>query len=121
MKYKNSEMDSMIQSASPFLERRDLIGYAAARNVRVLMDAAREYLMRKEEIVREHGRPELDGDGNPTGNYTMDVEGNEDAVRELASYGDIEHEADVFKIKYEKAIDRLSGNEILSIDWMFDD
>lgn len=121
MKLKNAQMDAMIQSLRPHLGRRDVIGYAAARNTRVLTDAACEYLMRKDEVVREHGIAEMDADGNPTGRFVMDVAGNEDAMRELEEWGAIEHEADLFTLKYDEAIGKLSGQELLSIDWMFED
>lgn len=36
-------------------------------------------------------------------------------------YANIEHDVEIFKIKYDKVIGVLTGSEILEIDWMLED
>lgn len=123
MKYKNIEMEQMIDSLSKFLGRSDIIGYAAARNTRILRDEAQEYLKKRDELVGKYGRPKVDEEGNPTGliELRIDSEAFAEYAREIEEFALIEHEVDLFKLNYEKAIDRISGADLLEIEWMFED
>lgn len=121
--YKNIEMEQMIASLEPLLERTDKIGYAAARNTRILQSCAREYLERREQLIAKHGTPQLDDEGNPTGVSEIRI-GSEEFhayAAEIEEWALIEHEPDVFKLKYEDVIDKLSGAQILAVDWMLED
>lgn len=42
-KFKNAEMDVMINQLKPVLSHRDKIGYIAARNYRILAECLTEY------------------------------------------------------------------------------
>ena len=42
--YSNAQMEQMLIALEPLLDRRDIVGYAAARNTRVLRAEALEYL-----------------------------------------------------------------------------
>ena len=121
--YKNIEMEQMIASLEPLLERTDKIGYAAARNTRILQSCAMEYLERREQLIAKHGTPRLDDEGNPTGVSEIRIGSEEfDAyAAEIEEWALIEHEPDIFKLKYEDVIDKLSGAQILAVDWMLED
>ena len=99
--YKNIEMEQMIASLEPLLERTDKIGYAAARNTRILQSCAMEYLERREQLIAKHGTPRLDDEGNPTGVSEIRIGSEEfDAyAAEIEEWALIEHEPDVFKLK----------------------
>lgn len=124
MRATNQQMSEYISSLSSFLERRDKIGYAAARNTRILNESCIEYLNRREELIFEYGDPEIDDNGAPTGRKYLVIgsESFEKFSKELEPYAVIEHDVnDIFKLKYEDVIGVLSGEEILSIDWMLED
>ena len=121
--YRNAEMYRMLNAATKYLDRRDVIGYAAARNVRVLSEELTEYVRKIQDLVAEHGEPVIDADGNETGQLGIKVggPGYEAFVREMAQYDEIEGDPRIMTLDYEQAIGALSGNELLELDWMFAD
>ena len=123
MEYTNIEMEAMKMSLEPLLERRDRIGYAAARNARILEDQLREYTAFRDELVRKYGDEEVGGDGNPTGRMTISQASPNFGVflEGIGEIAKIEHEPDIFRLKYDEAIGELSGTELLAVDWMFED
>lgn len=123
MKYTNAQMAEMIGSLEKYLDRTDMVGYAAARNTRALMDEAKEFVDRRNQLVSEYGEMVLDEDGNPTGKVTLALDSPNfkafaDAIEGWAS---IEHEPRIFKVKYDQVIGKLSGTEILELEWMLED
>ena len=123
MRIKNRDVDAMIQALKPFLDNRDMIGYAAARNTRRLEDSAVEYVKFRNAMVEKHGTMEVDENGNATGKISINPwdESFEDFVKELEPYAEQEHEVEIFKIPVSEAIGTLSGHEILALDWMLEE
>ena len=116
-------MDNMLQGLEPLLERRDVIGYAAARNARLLRDELTEFHKVRNELVEKYGERELDEDGNETGRIMVSPSSEHfrDFADELRRYAEISHSFEPFRIKYTEAIGNLSGQEMLAVDWMFED
>ena len=123
MRYTNYEMEQMLNAIGPLLERRDVIGYAAARNARILRGELTEYHKVRDELVMKYGEPDVDEGGNRTGQVSITVDSPSFAqfADELERYANISHEPDIFKIKFDKAIGALSGAEILSCEFMFEE
>lgn len=123
MKFKNCEMGNMIEALEPLLERRDRLGYAAARNTRILTTEAAEYLRRRDELVIQHGEPVNDDAGNPTGTYRL--EKGSDAfdrfARDLEDYAGIEHDVDLYRIPEAEAVGELTGRQLLDLWWMLEE
>lgn len=121
--YTNEQMHQMLLSLEPLLERRDIVGYAAARNTRVLQAEAMEYLKRRDELIEKYGEPEFADNGTPTGRTQLQIDS--DAYKrfadDLALYSNIKHRPLLFKIPYEEAIGKMSGTEILACEWMLVD
>lgn len=121
--YTNEQMHQMLLSLEPLLERRDIVGYAAARNTRVLQAEAMEYLKRRDELIEKYGEPEFADNGTPTGRQQLQI--GSDAYKrfmdDLALYSNIKHRPLLFKIPYEEAIGKMSGTEILACEWMLVD
>lgn len=122
-KYKNIEMEQMLASLEKYLDRTDKIGYAAARNTRILRSETQEYFTRREQLVEKYGKPQLDDDGNPTGLTELRFDSPEflEYAKEIEEWALIEHQPNLFKLKFEEAIGQLSGTELLEIEWMFED
>ena len=118
----NKEMGDRIESLYGLLDHRDIVGYAAARNLRRLQDAAREYLEIRDGLLCEYGIREVDADGNPTARFTLDPTSSEGRkyLDEIARYEDISHDVDVFRIPLEDTVGILSGREMLALDWMLE-
>lgn len=116
-------MSQMLGSLQKHLDRTDIIGYAAARNTRILQDELQEYEQARNALVRELGKDELDDGGNPTGRIVVPAGSDEygNFVERIMEFANIEHDPNIFKIKYDQAIGRISGTELLEIEWMFED
>lgn len=123
MLLSNSDMDIYINSLNAFLDRSDIIGYAAARNVRILSASLSEYYSKRDELIKKYGELELDKDGNHTGRYflTPDSSNFKTYIQDITPFSIIKHEVTIFKIPYSEVIGKLTGSEILEIDWMLDD
>lgn len=121
--YKNIEMELMIQSLEPFLDHTDIIGYAAARNTRILMNEIQEYMSRREGLVAKYGEEVLDDEGNPTGQIQLrfDSPNFKAYSDEITEWAEIEHEPPIYKIPAEKCIGLISGRQMLDIQWMLED
>lgn len=123
MAYTNARMAQMVEELAPLLRRDDVIGYAAARNTRILRTELTEYYERHDELVLRLGSPRLDGEGNPTGEVYVPAGSPEftEFTKRITELASIEHDPKVFKVKYEAAIGRLTGEQILAVDFMFED
>lgn len=121
--YTNAQMEQMLIALEPLLERRDIVGYASARNTRVLRAEALEYLKRRDELIAQYGEPELGDDGLPTGRTQLRIGSDEHKAfcREIEMYANIKHRPNLFKIAYADAIGKMTGNEILACEWMLVD
>lgn len=117
----NAQAGAMINSMRSLLDRRDLIGYAAAYNTRVLTQVAQEYIDLHETLLAKYGEEVLGQNGEHTMKYVLEP-GNPNYQRfidETSEWASATHDVDVFTVPVEKAIGELSGNEILSVQWMF--
>ncbi len=115
--FKNAEMVGMMQSLKPILNRRDKIGYVAARNYRILDNTLTEYKAFRNDLIKKYG----EDDGHGSIEIKMDSPNFEIFMKELEPLNNMEHEVDLMTAKFEEAIGSLSGEEILSIDWMLND
>lgn len=115
-KYTNEQMMAMFDSLKPHLDRRDIIGYAAARNTRALRDELVEYSAIWDELVTKYG----ENDGAQV-RLSLDSPSFKEFEQEILPFAKIEHEPKLFTIPFDAAIDKLSGNELLEIDWMFEE
>lgn len=122
--FNNLEMVAMVQELRPLLSHRDIVGYAAARNTRVLSRSLTEYTAFRDRLVEKYGESETDGDaGRETGRIVlkMDSPKFQEFLNELEPFNVMEHEVELMTLKYGDVIGALSGEEILSIDWMLED
>lgn len=123
MKLKNIEMEQRLTILEPYLDRKDIIGYAAARNTRFIRNASAEYNEYRDSLITKYGVPETDEHGNKTGRYflTPDSPNFKQYTSEITEFALIEHEVDIFTIPFDKACGELTGREILELEWMFED
>lgn len=121
--FKNIELETMNASLDKHLSRRDIIGYGAARNRRVLDSELIEYNRMKESLILKYGEDELDESGTPTGRVSLRLDSPKfaDFVEEMDAFARIESDPNLFKLKYTDVAGVLTGEEILEIDWMLED
>lgn len=116
MRKMNFELDNMLQTLYPLLEHRGVLGMVAARNARAIAEALKEYSMEKNDLIKRFGHETEDGFS-----VSPDDEGFADFIEALTPYGDIEQEVSLMTIPIEKAMDELTGTEMLALDWMFEE
>lgn len=123
MVLSNFLMDDYIDVLYKFLDRKDIIGYAAARNYRRLSDACLDYYKIKMNLLNKYGSPIKDENGNDTKMLSIDSKNPnfEQVKTELETSGNISHEVVIFTITYDDVINELTGNEILQLDWMIEE
>ena len=123
MRLTNYEMALRLCQLDQLLDRTDLIGYAAARNARVLSQACGEYLRMQERLVCELGVPEADEEGRETGAMRLDFDSPSFAEfrRSMDEIAPVESDVEVFRIPAAEAIGKLSGKQLLDLGWMFEE
>lgn len=118
---KNSQMVVMLNQLRPLLPRRDKIGYAAARNYRILAESLTEYELFRNSLIEKYGEAGKDENGKPITQIKMDSPNFKAFCDELTPFNEMEHEVELMTMKYEETIGCLTGEEILDIDWMLED
>jgi hypothetical protein len=113
----------MLHQLEPILSQRNRLGYVAARNYRTLSNALIEYDKFKMELVEKYGEPDKAEDGTELPTVTLQI-GSPNFKAfcdEMAPYNNIEQELDIMTVPFDDVIGVLSGQEIVSIDWMLVD
>lgn len=120
--YTNFRMEEMVRSLEPLMKRRDLIGYAAARNMRILLSDLTEFEKMKDDLIEQYGTDHVGEDGKPTGRkqVTPDNPKFAEFIAKLNEIGYIEHKPNIMKIVDDDVIGSLSGQEIFDASWMID-
>ena len=120
-KLKNAEMAAMLNQRRPGDVHRDMIGYFAARNFRVLSECLTEYDAFRNSLIEKYGEETKDDKGRPIIGVKVDSPNFQKFCDELAPFNEMEHEVELMIAKYTDAIGCLSGEEILGLDWMLED
>lgn len=123
MRLTNYEMALRLCQLDQLLDRADLIGYAAARNARVLSQACGEYLQIQDRLICELGVPEADEEGRETGAMRLDFDSPNFAEfrRSMDEIAPVESDVELFRIPADEAIGKLSGKQLLDLGWMFEE
>lgn len=123
MKLKNIKMAQMLEQLQPLLKRSDKIGYAAARNYRKLSECITEYEKFKSSLIEKYGERQRDENGNELQVVMLKVDSPNFKMfaEELAPLNEIEHEVELMLLPFDMAINTLTGEELLAVDWMFTD
>ncbi len=117
--FKNSELKTMLNGLKAVLKHNGKVGYAAARNTRLIQDALTEYTEEERKLILKYGKKEKDENGNETGGARLSIESPEfnKFLEELEPYLEIEHEVNIMQVEAAD-LEKLTGEEILEIDWM---
>ena len=120
--YTNAQMEQMVAQLKPLLDRSGLIGYAAAKNTRVLRDEIAEYIQAKDAAIMELGEPELDAEGNETGQVSLRFDSPRFAEYQerMAAIDTAEAEPRIFRVNASDVMGQLTGQEMLDLEWMLE-
>ncbi len=122
MKLTNEKVAAMCRDLeNGVLDNVGIVGYTAARNYRALYDVAEPFFTQRNKLIMEYGEAHYDGDGN-IDDYVVDPKSEKFAAfaakyQELA---EIECEVEILTLPEEKAIDTISGAQLLQLSWMFE-
>lgn len=121
--YTNYDMEQMLVGLEDHLDRKDIIGYAAARNARILRNELNEYFTVRDDLVMKYGEADVDENGKLTGSVSLQVDSEKfpDFLDEIGRFSTIKHAPTIFRLKFEEAIGQLSGKELLELEWMFEE
>ena len=120
-KLKNAQMAGMLNQLRPILSYRDKIGYVAARNYRILSECLTEYEVFRNDLIEKYGGTMTRENGEIVFGIKLDSDTFKTFCDKMAPLNEIEQEVDLMSVKYEEVIGRLTGEEIISIDWMLED
>lgn len=122
MKLSNEKIAEMCRSLdNGVLDNVGIVGYTAARNYRSLHDIAEPFFSQRNKLIMEYGEAQYDDDGN-INDYVVDPESEKFAefVAKYQEIAEIECEVEILTLPEEKAIDAISGAQLLQLDWMFE-
>ena len=112
MKFKNEDMFRNIMVMRDIHETGKL-GYAIARNMRKMTDAAKEYMDIREDILKKYGNETDDG------LYMIPKDKTADFSREMGEYSGIEHDVDVFFVSESDFLNsNMDTQQMFALDWM---
>lgn len=117
----NAQMALMRRQLEPALKQRNKIGYVAARNYRFLSNALTEYEQFRSDLLEKYGETKTKEDGSVEVSLAVNSDNFKTFCDELQPFNVISHEVELMTAKYEEAVDILSGEELLQLDWMFED
>lgn len=119
---KNFKMVEMVQQLQPLLSHKDMFGYVAARNTRILRDCLTEYEQAKNNLIERFGVEVID---EATGTSVMAVKVGTPEFKSFCEamepFNQIEHEVELMTMKYKDTINCLTGEEILGVEWMLEE
>ena len=107
----------------PLLQRRDKLGYIAARDTRIINDTLAEYFSFKNSLIRKYGEEDKDADGKSRGTISLrpDSPGFQSFAEEFEDIRTVEQDVELLTMKYEDVIGVLSGEEMLILDPILED
>ncbi len=121
--YTNLELEQMAEALQPLLELNGIVGYTAARNMRLIVDEIADYLQMKERLLRAHGHEAADADGKPTGSYAIgpDDEGFAEFLAEFSEIANVRHAVEFYRLPAERCIGALTGRQFLDCSFMVEE
>lgn len=119
---KNEEMVRMLKQLEPLLSHKDMFGYVAARNTRIISNCLTEYNQTKSDLIDRFGTKEVDEEtGLTTTSIKIGTPAFKSFCEAMEPFNSIEHEVEIMTMKYEDTINCLTGEEILGVEWMLED
>lgn len=113
----NHQADQYLESLSKHLDVSGKIGYAIARNFRVLRDNCTEYYDKRYSIIDKYGTKQPDSEekevkpDNP--NYSI-------VKQEIDDLRKIKHEVTICFVEYDQILESFTARDILDLEWMLE-
>ncbi len=115
--YTNYELEQMAEALQPLLELADIVGYTAARNMRLISDAIGEYADVKNRLLQEYGH---EGDGGGFA-ISQDDEGFPEFWLKFSEVANVRHEIEFHKLPAERCVGVLTGRQFMDVWFMVED
>ena len=117
--FSNWELEKMGEALRPLLSLTGMVGYTAARNMRLIIDSIGEYVQAKEGLLRKYGTDSGDGSGS----YTIKIgdEHFDEFMGEFAEIASVRHEISFHTLPAERLSDLATGQQLLDCWFMVDE
>lgn len=121
--YTNLELERMAEALQPLLALSDIVGYTAARNMRLITGEIADFIQVKERLLREHGHEVTDDDGNHTGAYGIgpEDEGFGEFIAKFSEIANVRHEVEFHTLPADRCIGTLTGRQFLDCGFMVEE
>lgn len=121
-KFSCFQMERMVMSLQPLLESTDVVGYVAARNVRILDSELEDYYNLKNKLIGELGTRDVDEFGNELSTSSIKVGTPEfdKFMEKITPVGQVESSPKLFILKAEECCGCMSGKQMIDLSWMVD-
>ena len=120
-KYNNKTLDAMNTVLDGYLDKTGKLGYAIARNKRLISDNLTEFSAARRGLVEKYGVTTYDDDGNPLTITVAEGDPNYPKfVEEITPILEAEITVDIFTISSAEAIEQLNAKGFLELEWMID-
>lgn len=123
MKMRNIDGEQYIKALEPLLNRTDIIGYAAARNTRIISESISDYTAKRDELIMKYGEQTINSNGQVVGGYSMNqgMVTWDEFVTELEPLAAVEIDVPVFQVSRNDAVGAMTGAQMLALEWMVHD
>lgn len=115
--YSNWDLEKMGEALRPLLSLTGMVGYTAARNMRLITDAIGPHLQAKEALLRKYGHA---AEGGAYSISTGDAHFGEfwDEFSEIA---EVRHEVAFHTLPADRLADALTGQQMLDCWFMIEE
>ena len=115
--FKNEEALDCVILASK-LDEKGKLGYAIAKNTRKLKEEIKEYIAKRDELLKKYGTP-VDG---RKGDYTIDRKNRTLYDAELEEYENIEFEVELMQVSESDFVNStLTSRQMEMLLWMIEE
>lgn len=118
---ENQQAHMYMDTLSNYKDKRGILGYAIARNIRILQGSLTEYLSMYNELATKYSVDEKDEAGNKTGRQVISGKAVKQFESDLTPFAKIKHNVTICTMPFEECIDDLSTEDILALDFMLVD
>lgn len=119
--FKNYEVDDILSNLKIFMDRKDKVGYIAARNYRIISEECKEFFDRRTKFLLEFGERGTNENGESIVSITPTSPNFEEFSEHLKDISYVQHTVNIIACRFSSIIGILSGEDIMPIEWMFID
>lgn len=122
--FTNTEMHMLLDTLNNCTHCTGLLGYGIARNIRLIQDASQDYLKIYGDALSRFGEVvETPTDVGFSKQFSINPSSPkfDEFISEVEPIAHVKHNVDVFCVPYSEAMNQLTAEQMLQLDWMLTD